>query len=140
MASAIDGVEEQGQAVHPLKCPAILAESYLLSRGRYLERNPLEARLVAAPWEYAWFGCRAYALGEANALLGVNPYYQELAADAPGRQRWQELLLGKDLREVMVRRGEWAVGDAAFQQRLATVQGLPALRRRGHPRKQRPTV
>ena len=48
--------------------------------------GPLEARLVAAPWEYARFGCRAYALGEANLPCGVNPTYQELAAAAPGRR------------------------------------------------------
>jgi ribosomal protein L34 len=78
---------------------------------------------------------------EHGTLLGVNPYYQELAGDAPGRQqRWREFLLGEDLRKEMVRRGEWTVGDAAFRQRQATVQGRPALRRRGHPRKQLPTV
>src|SRR5690242_9653075 len=39
------------------KAPAIEAEGYLLSCGRYVERNPAEARLVALPWEYGWSSC-----------------------------------------------------------------------------------
>src|SRR5262249_20639725 len=33
------------------KSPAIEAQRYLLSCGRYVERNPLAARLVAVPWD-----------------------------------------------------------------------------------------
>jgi putative transposase len=43
--------------------PAVQAEGYLLSCGRYIERNPVEARLVKRPWEYHWSSCRAYAFG-----------------------------------------------------------------------------
>jgi putative transposase len=51
------------------KSPAIEADSYLLSCGRYIERNPVEAGLVTEPWLYRWSICRAYALGEEDALL-----------------------------------------------------------------------
>ena len=33
------------------KSPAIQCEGYLLSCGRYIERNPLEAGLVTEPWQ-----------------------------------------------------------------------------------------
>ncbi len=33
------------------KSPAVEAETYLLSCGRYVERNPLGAGLLARPWE-----------------------------------------------------------------------------------------
>ena len=33
------------------KTPAVEAEEYLLSCGRYLERNPLAAGLVTEPWQ-----------------------------------------------------------------------------------------
>src|SRR5260370_5987669 len=56
------------------KSPAVETETYLLSCGRYIERNPLEAGLVAEPWRYPWSSCRAYALGEADPLLADNPW------------------------------------------------------------------
>jgi putative transposase len=116
------------------KSPVVQREGYLLSCGRYIERNPLEARLVAAPWDYRWSSCRAYALGEPDPLLAENPCYLGLAPDAAGRQRrWREFILGDDLREEVVRRGDWAIGDEAFRQRMQQVQGRPT-RRRGRPR------
>jgi putative transposase len=51
------------------KTPAVDIDSYLLSCGRYIERNPLEPRLVRQPWQYRWSSCRAYALGEEDPLL-----------------------------------------------------------------------
>src|SRR5437588_12174551 len=56
------------------KSPAIEAESYLLSCGRYVERNPVAAGLCAEPWAWPWSSCRTYALGQADALLAVNPW------------------------------------------------------------------
>jgi putative transposase len=55
------------------KTPAVEADAYLLSCGRYIERNPLEAGLVSEPWLYRWSICRAYALGEPDPLLAANP-------------------------------------------------------------------
>jgi putative transposase len=63
------------------KSPAVEAEGYLLSCGRYIERNPVEAGLVAPPWEYQWSSCRAYALGEADALVAPNPCNEGLSPD-----------------------------------------------------------
>ena len=112
-------------------------EGYLLSCGRYIERNAVEAGLVAAPWDHPWSSCRAYALGEADPLLAENPSYGELAPDAAGRQRrWREFLLGDDPLEEAVRRGDWAIGDESFRQRMQQVQERPA-RRRGRPRRVR---
>jgi putative transposase len=118
------------------KSPAIQCEAYLLSCGRYIERNPVEVGLVRTPWEYAWSSARHYALGEPDALLAENPYYQELASAAQRRQQlWQEFVLGEDPREEALRRGDWAVGDDAFRRRVLQEQGRPAPRSRGRPRK-----
>src|SRR5713226_1003116 len=43
------------------KSPAVEADQYLLSCGRYIERNPLEAHLATEPWDYPWSSCPAYA-------------------------------------------------------------------------------
>lgn len=118
------------------KSPAIQREGYWLSCGRYVERNPVEAQLVAEPWHYPWSSCRAYALGEADPLLSVNPCYEELAAE-PGRrqQLWRAFLEDDDPREEVVQQAEWAVGDDDFRQRWQAQRGRPTQRRRGRPRK-----
>jgi putative transposase len=115
------------------KSPAVQREQYWLSCGRYIERNPLEAGLVKAPWDYPWSSCRYYALGQPNALLAEDPCFTELSPDPNRRQvLWREFLLGEDMRESVIRRQEWAIGDADFCRALAAVTGrpLPARRRR----------
>jgi putative transposase len=120
------------------KSPAVQTEGYLLSCGRYIERNPLEAHLVEQPWEYPWSSCRCYALGEADPLLMANPWYEELAAEAQYRQqRWRELLLRDDPREAEVRQATWAAGADSFRGRLQDVRGRPTRPRRGRPRQAR---
>ncbi len=120
------------------KSPAVQVEEYLLSCGRYIERNPVEAGLVGQPWDYPWSSARAYALGATDVLLAPNPWYEELAATPRQRQElWRQFLLGDDPREATVRQADWAIGDEAFRQRLQQRQGRPARRRRGRPLKQR---
>lgn len=43
------------------KSPAVQCRQYLLSCGRYLERNPVEAGLLTEPWQYPWSSAAAYA-------------------------------------------------------------------------------
>jgi len=118
------------------KSPLIQRESYWLSCGRYIERNPLEAGMVAEPWAYPWSSCRSYALGELDPLLTEDPCYMELSPDASRRQElWREFLLGEDDREEAVKQGDWAVGDDGFRERMAQALGRPQPRRRGWPRK-----
>jgi putative transposase len=116
------------------KSPAIEAEGYLLSCGRYIERNPVEAGLVVLPWEYRWSSCRAYALGEADRLLATNPWYEALSPDQGRCQAlWREFLLGSDAKEAEVRRSDWVVGSEAFRRRMRQAAGRPAPRQRGRP-------
>jgi hypothetical protein len=118
------------------KSPLVQREGYWLSCGRYIERNPLVAGLVAQPWDYPWSSCRAYARGEVDALLTEDPCYTELSRDPDRRQQlWREFLLGEDGREEVVRRGEWALGDDDFRGRMAQVLGRPQPRPRGRPPK-----
>jgi putative transposase len=118
------------------KSPTVQRRGYLLSCGRYIERNPLEAGLVAEPWAYRWSSARAYALGEPDPLLDDNPEYLGLSESPERRQQlWRAFLLGEDPREEVVRRGDWAVGDEDFRRRVLMAQGRPAPRRRGRPPK-----
>jgi hypothetical protein len=95
--------------------PKEIAHDRLLSCGRYIERNPVEAGLVIEPWAYPWSSCRAYTLGEPNRLLATNPWYDQLAMRAARRrQLWREFLLGEDPKEEVVLRQDWATGGERF--------------------------
>jgi len=115
--------------------PIVQREDYWLSCGRYMERNPLEAGLVARPWDYPWSSCRAYSHGQTDPLVTADPSYLELSPKPARRQRlWRDFLLAEDPREPKIRQGDWAIGDEDFQKRMAHVLGRPLPGRRGRPR------
>jgi putative transposase len=123
------------------KSPVVQQDTYRLSWGRYLERNPLEAKMVTEPWAYPWSSCRFYALGASDPLVTEDRCYTELSPDLQRRRAlWQDFLMGEDVRAEVSRRGDWAVGAEDFRKRLAAVLGRPAPRRRGRPRKAHATA
>jgi putative transposase len=116
------------------KSPAVEADEYLLSCGRYIERNPLEAHLATEPWDYPWSSCRAYALGTADGLLAPNPWYEAFGADAASCQApWRAFLVGDDVKEDAVRREDWLIGGEAFRKKIDCSAARPAPRKRGRP-------
>ena len=68
------------------KSPHIAQESYYLEAGRYIERNPLRAKLVTALSDYPWSSYPFYASGTPNPLLTEDPYYVQLGATPSRRQ------------------------------------------------------
>jgi putative transposase len=59
---------------------------YLLSCMRYIELNPVRARVVARPGQYRWSSFRANALGQNDALLTPHAFYCSLGRGAESRQ------------------------------------------------------
>ena len=59
---------------------------YLLSCMRYIELNPVRARVVAFPGEYRWSSFRANALGQDDSLLRPHSFYCALGRNAASRQ------------------------------------------------------
>ena len=53
------------------KSPTIQRRDYLLSCGRYIERNPVEAGLVPLPWEYPWSKSACVIRGGGSCRWGV---------------------------------------------------------------------
>lgn len=70
-------------------------DSYLLDCARYIERNPLRAKIVDNLFTYPWSSFLFYAKGLPNDIIGkVNPVYLELAQDRERRQQiYQERVL-----------------------------------------------
>lgn len=51
----------------------VMDERYLLAATRYVERNPVRARLADEPWEYRWSSAGAHIAGRDDALVKVKP-------------------------------------------------------------------
>ena len=56
-------------------------DAYLLECGRYIERNPLRAKIVSELFKYRWSSYLLYAKGEQNEIVKLlNPLYLDLAS------------------------------------------------------------
>ncbi len=64
----------------------IESDAYLLDCGRYIERNPLRAKIVERLEDYGYTSYRFYAFGETNALITENMLYAQLGNSAHERQ------------------------------------------------------
>ena len=60
-------------------------DSYLLECGRYIERNPVRAKLVADPKDFAHSSYAFYALGTKNPLISPNPLYENMGSSGKTR-------------------------------------------------------
>jgi len=65
---------------------AVHVGRYLLYCMRYIELNPVRARVVARPGQYRWSSFRANAQGQNDPLLTPHARYCALGRDAESRQ------------------------------------------------------
>ncbi len=56
-----------------------LDEQYLLAAVRYIELNPVRARLVEQPWQYAWSSATAHVRKRDDVLVKVKPMLGRVA-------------------------------------------------------------
>lgn len=61
-------------------------ERYWLNCLRYVEANPVEAKLVSAPGQYRWSSYRFHAEGESSDWLVPHRLYLSLGKNAAERQ------------------------------------------------------
>jgi putative transposase len=120
---------------------AVDADNYLLTCQRYIELNPVRARMVTRPDEYHWSSYHANANGVASRLVTPHPLYLALADSSVERQRaYRELFAAhfdpsdlKSIREV-TNRG-LVLGNERF---VAQVEALTGRRVRPLKRGPRP--
>ena len=65
---------------------AVHVRRHLLACMRYIELNPVRARLARRPEEYRWSSYRANALGQEDLLITPHPYYYALGRSAQSRK------------------------------------------------------
>jgi putative transposase len=118
--------------------------SYFLACCRYIELNPVRARMVDHPRAYKWSSYRAHADGRSDPLVSDHPLYRALGRSQATRQGAYRALFREVLADEVVdalrraTQGGWALGDTGFAQKVARASGrraapLPA----GRPRKRR---
>lgn len=104
-------------------------ERYLLAASRYVELNPVRARMVEHPKEYPWSSYGAHAGGEVGDLLDFDPLYESMGNNVSERARAYEAWVKEsipegeweDIREAIQRGG--LLGGKRFQDQIAALLG-----------------
>jgi len=122
-------------------CPT-QEERYLLACQRYIELNPVRAKIVAHPAEYTWSSYRANAQGQVDTLLKPHPLFEALGSDSGDRQAAYRELFRDELEPGLVdeiRRatnGNFALGNDRFAAQVSSALGRRAMPGKpGRPRK-----
>ena len=121
----------------------IEAEAHLIACMRYIELNPVRARMVRKPGNYPWSSYRANAEGAADPLLTGHALYRALGATSKGRAKAYVALFRDALPAEFVgalrhaTNGGWALGGDRWRAKVERVARrraapLPA----GRPRTQ----
>jgi len=126
------------------KSPVIQDDDHLLTVLRYVEANPLRAKLAASAGEYRWSSFGAHGERRPDALLDrVEPYEQLASRPARRRRRWSAYVHQEpdEAELAAIRRSNQTglpFGDPFWVNRLAKKLGLDlTIRPRGRPRKKR---
>ncbi len=124
------------------KASLVEDEPYLLRCYRYIELNPVRAKMVDRPDQYRWSSFAYHALGESNPLIRDHPLYIALGRTADERRHAYQTLFRhqvdlpelKEIREAL--NYELVLGTEGFRQKLEGALGrrvhVPV---RGRPRK-----
>ena len=100
----------------------ILDEQYLYVAVRYVERNPVRARLVKEAEEYLWSSARAHAEGAKTEILSHFYLMDEI-------KDWKRYLTQEDGQENLSLIRQHAatgrpLGDVGFLEKLAIMMGI----------------
>jgi len=107
-------------------------ERHLLTAARYVELNPVMARLVRKPWRYPWSSAAAHTTSEDDKLVRVKPLL-ELVPD--WRAFLEEPLVEEEIQ--MLRRHEHTgrpAGDDAFVKKISKRIGRDLMKKRPGPK------
>jgi len=104
---------------------------YLISCGRYIERNPVRASLVTEASEYQWSSAKSYALGQHQSITDLNPFIGNLTEQQRSAYA-QTLASGIDDEIIDVTRHTRVIGSKEFELDLKLEHGRCRLKR-GRP-------
>ena len=123
------------------KSPVIQDDDHLLTVLRYIEANPLRAKMVRRAGDYAWSSFAAHGLGDRNEFLSeCQPYLEQSEYPKVRQRRWSAYVHQTPTEEEVaaIRRSverSLPYGDRPWVERLSAKLGLDlTIRPRGRPR------
>lgn len=119
------------------KSQPIDKETYLLSCGRYIERNPVRAKMVDFAEDYPYSSAAFYVFSKDDGLTTKDPVFDTFG-DEPNKQRQSYKEYLKDFNsedEQLFENIEHPAGPDEFLKRLIRGKGLFLPRRKGRARK-----
>lgn len=126
------------------KSPVIQDDGHLLVVLRYIEANPLRAKMVIDPAEYRWSSYQRHGMGRDDPLLSDFPEWEELGrTEAERRKRWRARVRSEQEESELagVRRSLRSgrpFGSAEWTDRMAERLGIDlSPRPRGRPPKEK---
>lgn len=119
----------------------VQSERYLFVLQTYIEQNPVRARMVRHPAEFAWSSYLTNASGAPTGLITPHERYLALARDDTERGKAYQRLFGipttakqlELIRQALA--SGYALGDEAFTQALEESKGISVTPRRPGPKK-----
>lgn len=121
------------------KASMVNTEKYLLTVSRYIELNPVRAKMVDHPAEYTWSSYRRNALGKKFKIITPHPAYLALGSNSHERQMRYQALFNQHISEYTLEQirtaanKAWVLGDGKFKQQIEQQLGyqLPPFPRGG---------
>jgi len=109
-------ITQRGNRRLPTFFSCVLDGRHALAAVRYVERNPVRARLVRRAWEWPWSSAAGHVNGRGDGLACSNPLGEEVL-------NWRRFLMEADEEEVLDRlrrhgRTGRPLGEAGFVRRL----------------------
>jgi putative transposase len=124
------------------KATLIDSEQYLLTCMRYIELNPVRAKMVSHPVDYPWSSYSANADGKENPLVKSHDLYCQLGRSTlerrtAYRQLFRSAVCDADLEAIRKNTNKaWVLGNDRFREKVEQLTGRRTIPKpKGRPRK-----
>ena len=109
-------------------------DEYLITCGRYIENNPVRAKMVGRPEDYQWSSYKVYAKGAKDNLIDIDPLYGNLGKTTKQRQDNYQNYFKEERQDINFNLR--FLGSESFVNRMEEYFGVTNLRnKRGRPAK-----
>ena len=128
------------------KSSLVGTERYVLTCYRYIEMNPVRAKMVDRPEDYEWSSVHANAYGQRENVIDPHEAYERLSGELNERLACYKVLLNEvinkdELKSIRAHINQGKVyGSTKFQEQIRELTGRRVgLRPMGRPRTSKTT-
>jgi putative transposase len=91
-------------------------DSYFIQCGKYIELNPVRARIIKKPEDYKYSSYLYYVKGESNPLVTPDFLYQDLGEDALTRQKHYKDMVISEVVGESYNKSAWGSNRQRYQE------------------------